>query len=146
MATTQHNVHAYRETLIGNAIRARKIAADRADDYRRLYDADPVTITRLLTAPVEQGGLMAGIAFDRSGQPAPPPEDEYPAEWLPETRGKALHGQVAFEDATTAVESASLTPPAGRSGSDLRSQQVAAAGAVPVQPGTAGGSITVGND
>jgi len=150
MATTQHakNVHAYRDMLIGNAVRARKIAADRADDYKRLFDADPRSITHLLTAPVERGGLMAGVAFDRNGQPAPPPPDDYPAEWLPETQGRSLHGSVAFEDATTATEAVSATPPARREASDLRSQQVAAAGALSpsAQPGTSGGSITVGND
>lgn len=144
MATKQHaqNVHAYRDMLIGNAVAARKIAADRADDYKRLFDADPSSITHLLTAPVERGGLMAGVAYDRAGQPVPSPPTDYPAEWLPETRGRQVHGTVAFEDARTATEAVSVTPPARR-----EANPAADAGALSsAQPGTARGSITVGND
>lgn len=93
MATHTENVNAYRDMLIGNAVNARKIAPDRAEDFRRLFAADPKTVERLLTASVEQGGLMAGVA--ELGNPRPIPPTEYPREWI---AGSRPTGGVAFED------------------------------------------------
>ena len=97
MSTHAENVKQYRQlqrdTLIASAVQTRKIAPDRAEDYKRMWDADPKGIHHLLTAPVAQGGLLAGNAA--AFNPLPPVEAAYPAEWLPETRPR---GQVNFED------------------------------------------------
>src|SRR5438067_1161812 len=50
-----------RETAIAAAIRDGKIDGARADEYRRMWDANPGIIRRLLTARVEDGGLMPGL-------------------------------------------------------------------------------------
>lgn len=112
-----------RDGLIAHAVQTRKIAPDRADDYRRLYDADPRGIHHLLTAPVEQGGLMAGNAAAVAPFEAQP--DEYPTEWL---AGQPGRGSVAFEDHSVKVEAITATgvPRAGT---------VPAAPSVPGSPG-----------
>lgn len=112
----------HRDRLIAKAVADRKISADRADDYRRMYNASPETIERLLTASVEQGGLVAGINL--GGNPFPELPTDYPAEWLPEVQGKQLHGKIDYEDAAAAIDGASHAlppqrhappaPPAGR--------------------------------
>ncbi len=100
---------AIRDGIIAKAIKARKIAPDRADDYRRLYDADPRGIFNLLTAPVEDGGLMAGINI--GGDPFPEQPTGYPAEWLGDSlRGR---GSIGFADGGTIQ--APATPAAPRS-------------------------------
>ena len=102
---------AHRDRLITKAVADRKISADRADDYKRLYNANPEIIGRLLTAPVAEGGLVAGINLGGNAFPEGQSMD-YPAEWLPEVQGKRLHGGVAFEDDAAAVDSAAgATPP-----------------------------------
>jgi len=93
MSSHADNVAAYRAMLIGRAVAARKIAPDRADDYRCLFDADPKSITHLLTAPVEDGGLMAGNAA--SVAPLPPVPTEYPRQWLAANKPT---GGATFED------------------------------------------------
>lgn len=98
MPTHSENVNAYRDLLIGRAVSARKIAPDRAEDFRRLFAADPNTVERLLTAPVEQGGLMAGVAELDNPRPIPP--TEYPREWI---AGSRPTGGVVFEDQQTAT-------------------------------------------
>jgi len=84
---------AIRDGIIALAVKARKIAPDRAGDYSRMYDADPRGIFNLLTAPVEEGGLMAGINI--GGDPFPEQPTGYPRDWLPETRGG---GDIGFAD------------------------------------------------
>jgi hypothetical protein len=91
---------ATRDQIVARAVASKKIAADRADDYRRLFDADPRGITRLLTAPAEDGGLVAGINV--GGEPFPTPATEYPREWLAGQSG--VSGSVAFEDTTTRID------------------------------------------
>ena len=108
MASHTENVAAYRDVLIGNAVAARKIAPDRADDYRRMFSADPRGVAHLLTAPPEEGGLMAGIAG-----PLPQHEDSYPRHWL---AGSRPSGAVAFEDAQTAAEGAGGAVPPRQDG------------------------------
>ncbi len=100
---------AIRDGIIAMAVKARKIAPDRADDYRRLYDADPRGIFNLLTAPVEEGGLMAGINV--GGDPFPEQPTDYPRDWLPETRSG---GVIGFADPGV-VHAAPATPAAPRS-------------------------------
>lgn len=101
----------HRDRLIAQAVADRKINADRAEDYKRMYNASPESIERLLTAPVAEGGLVAGINL--GGDPFPELPTDYPVEWLPEVHGgRPLHGGVAFEDHAAAVDSASgATPP-----------------------------------
>lgn len=89
-----------RDGLIANAVETRKIAPDRAEDFKRMYDTDPKGITHLLSAPVEHGGLMAGNAAVHNPLPPPPP-DGYPAEWL---GSGSPSGQVTFEDGGTAPQ------------------------------------------
>ena len=78
---------AERDNLIAAAVRERKIAADREADYRRMWNADPAGIRRLLTARVTDGGLAAGqvlasgTAFER--------EPDYPPEWVSAPGGTA---------------------------------------------------------
>lgn len=102
---------AHRDRLIAKAVADRKISADRAEDYKRMYNASPEIIGRLLTAPVAEGGLVAGINV--GGDPFPEGQStDYPTDWLPEVQGKRLHGGVAFEDNAAAVDSAAgATPP-----------------------------------
>lgn len=101
---------AIREGLIARAVRLRQIAPDRADDYRRLYDADPMGITRLLTAPVSEGGLMAGVAAAEA--PFEPAPTEYPREWLHD--GSRPTGRVSFEDVGTAADALASAQPTPR--------------------------------
>jgi hypothetical protein len=99
-----------RELLIGEAVAARKIAADRAGDYRRMYDAMPAEVEHLLTAPVESGGLMAGMIAPPTPAPFTPnaagPTD-YPQNWVPEVGS----GRVTFEDQGTRAEAITSIPP-----------------------------------
>ena len=102
--------HNQRDAVIAAAVNTRKIAPDRADAYKKLYDADSRGIHHLLTAKVEEGGLMAGNAAPVA--PFDPVPDQYPEGWLPELQGKQVHGQVAFEDATAATDGhAGALPP-----------------------------------
>ena len=101
-----------RDRLIAKAVADRKISADRAEDYRRMYNASPETIERLLTAPVAEGGLVAGINLGGSAFPELP--TDYPSEWLPEVQGKPLHGKIAFEDSAAAVDGAAGALPVRR--------------------------------
>jgi hypothetical protein len=103
----EENVAAYRDLLIANAVKARKIAAARASDYRRLFDASPQAISHLLTAPVEQGGLMAGI--NMGGEPFPSEPTEYPRQWIAGSRERP---SVMFEDFGAALDGISHAPPA----------------------------------
>lgn len=132
MSKHTENVTAYREMLIGHAVAARKIAPDRAADYRRMFDANPSGVAHLLTAPVREGGLMAGNAAVHN--PIPPGADEYPPEWLPETRGGALRGEVAFEDQQARLDGTSTVLP--------RTDHRPAAAA----PRRESSRVTVGND
>lgn len=108
MSTHTENVSAYRDALIANAVKARKIAADRADDYRKMFDASPGSIAHLLTAPVKDGGLMAGINV--GGDPFPKEPTEYPKHWI--QAGSSPTGSVIFEDQAAAMDGLSMTPPA----------------------------------
>lgn len=104
---------AHRDRLIAKAVADRKISADRADDYRRMYNASPETIERLLTAPVAEGGLVAGINLGGNAFPELP--TDYPADWLPEVhQGKPLHGSIDYEDAAAAIDGASHALPPQR--------------------------------
>lgn len=95
---------AIRDGIIARAVVARKIAPDRADDYRRMYDENPMGVFNLLTAPVAEGGLMAGLANHENPVPT-----EYPREWLDSSDAPA--GSVAFEDTVTLTESVSAAAP-----------------------------------
>ncbi len=112
MALTDPRHEAMREGLIARAVRLRQIAPDRADAYKRLYDADPNGITHLLTAPVDEGGLMAGNAAPLN--PLPPQDDSYPRHWV---AGSHPTGTVTFEDtqSRTAGVGAALPPREKRS-------------------------------
>jgi len=90
---------AIRDRVISAAVRDKKITADSADAYRRMYDANAQGVTQLLTAPVERGGLMAGVA-----SPAPSPVDAYPAEWVPELGRPAAPSPVAAGPAPVGSE------------------------------------------
>lgn len=129
MTSHAKNVTAYRDLLIGNAVKARKIAPDRAEDYRRLFDADPNGITHLLTAPVREGGLMAGNAAAVAPYAPGEQPDEYPREWIEQRRPS---GAVAFEDHGTAADAMSGAMPAPR--------------ATPGVPAAPSSHITIGND
>ena len=104
---------AIRDGIIARAVKARKIAPDRAGDYQRLYDADPRGIFNLLTAPVEEGGLMAGINI--GGDPFPEQPTDYPAEWLGDSLDRG-RGNIGFSDGGVHAAPAPATPatPAGR--------------------------------
>lgn len=102
--STSHEVA--RDGLIAHAVKTRKIAPDRAGDYRRLYDADPSGIHHLLTASVERGGLMAGNAA--AVAPFDPVPTEYPSEWIAQGRPR---GEVAFEDSVAAADGAAGSLP-----------------------------------
>lgn len=102
-----------REVLIGQAVQHRKIAAERASDYRKMYDAMPEQVEHLLTAPVEQGGLMAGIVpgptplrfapnlpASAGVAPAADGPTDYPAAWATPSGT----GSIMFEDNSAKLE------------------------------------------
>jgi hypothetical protein len=137
MATHRDNVQALtaaRQRVIAQAVAARKISADRADDYRRLFDADPRGITRLLTARPEDGGLMAGMNV--GGDPFPTPAADYPREWLQGQTG-APSGTVAFDDNTTRLDA--LTHPGPHA--QRRARTPTAPLRLPVPGGTRAGHV-----
>ena len=70
-----------RDNILDDAMRAGKIAAANRDEYRRMYDADPVAIRRLLTARVEEGGLMPGLVGPGE-DPASAAPGGYDESWL----------------------------------------------------------------
>ena len=49
----------YRDWSIAAAVEQRRIAASEADDFRVKWGHNPQAYARLLTAPVDQGGLAA---------------------------------------------------------------------------------------
>lgn len=113
---TAHEEHvrqflALRDGVVAAAVKAKKISAERADDYRKLWDASPQDVFRLLTAKVEDGGLMAGVNL--GGEPFPEAPTSYPREWLAEGQPT---GAVAFEDQQARVDAVAATPPANRGG------------------------------
>jgi hypothetical protein len=118
MSTHAENVKAYRalqatrrDSLIAAAVTARKIAPDRAEDVKRMYDNDPKSIEHLLTAPVAEGGLMAGNAA--AYNPLPPPVvAEYPADWLPEVGTGGRQGGNVMLDGVAVDVTAQAPPPA----------------------------------
>ena len=70
-----------RENILDDAIRAGKIAAASRDEYRRLYDAQPQVTRQLLTAKVEEGGLMPGLVGPGEAATAADPSG-YDESWL----------------------------------------------------------------
>ena len=80
-----------RESVIAAAIGAGKIEAGRADEYRRMYDANPAIIRNLLTANVEDGGLMPGLvqAEEMNADAA----SAYDQSWLTPGERTALAGR-----------------------------------------------------
>lgn len=96
---------ANREGLLRSAVNARKITAESIPQYRRMYDDNPQAIHHLLTAPVEAGGLMAGL-HGEIGAPAPADvTTEYPAQWVPEVarRTASVPAPVAAQAPTHAA-------------------------------------------
>lgn len=112
MSNTQHAQHvaAYRDLLIDKAVSARKISAERASEFRSMFDRSPLAVANLLTAPVDKGGLMAGINMGGKAFAASE-EAEYPAEWLGQP---APRGTVAYEDPTARVDAAAGYVPDGQ--------------------------------
>lgn len=127
---TQVNLLAIRDSVIARAVNDRKIAADRADDYKRMYDANPNGMFNLLIAPVAQGGLVAGM--NMGGDPFPVRPTDYPKEWLGQEQ---RHAPVTFEDQYTAVEAAVFEPQPPPDHSPRHPAPSVPAGQ-PVKPGT----------
>ncbi len=65
------------DALVAAALRDRKIAPHDAPRFRAMYDQDPDGTTRLLTAAVRHGGLLAGQVIGD----ARPQSEAYPAHW-----------------------------------------------------------------
>lgn len=108
---------ANREGVLRSAVNARKITAESIPQYRRMYDNNPQAIHHLLTAPVEAGGLMAGL-HGEIGAPAPADvRTEYPAQWVPEVaRRAAAPAPVAAQ--TTTQPAAALPATAAATGGE----------------------------
>src|SRR4051794_31059109 len=68
-----------REAILDAAVRDGKIEASRRAEYARRYDANPSVIRNLLTAPIEQGGLMPGLVRLDAGAAEDP---GYDPNWL----------------------------------------------------------------
>lgn len=79
---TPSNADRVRDNILDDAIRAGKIAAARREEYGRMYDADPVSIRRLLTAKVEEGGLMPGLVGPGEDLTTAPGPSDYDESWL----------------------------------------------------------------
>lgn len=77
---TRHNT-TDRDRVLDAAIRAGKIAAADRDRYARMYDANPHPTRRLLTARVEEGGLMPGLVGPGE-DPATATPGGYDPQWL----------------------------------------------------------------
>jgi len=71
-----------RENILDDAIRAGRIAASDRDRYARLYDADPRVTRQLLTAKVEEGGLMPGLVGPGEDPTTAADPSGYDAGWL----------------------------------------------------------------
>ncbi len=88
MTKTSHSptdAERIRDSVLDEAVRAGKIAAASREDYRRKYDADPVAIRRLLTARVEEGGLMPGLVGPGE-DPVTAAPGGYDSSWLEPAR------------------------------------------------------------
>lgn len=116
-----------RDRIVAEAVRLRKIAPEDAESHKRHYDENPEGWGHLLTAPVEQGGLMAGLVLS-GDHPT-----EYPSHWL--GAGTRPSGAVVFEDSAAAVEGAAGAAP-----------QVSPDDRVGGLPAASAGNITIGND
>ncbi len=106
-----------REQLIQRAIGERRISAAQADEYRRLYDAQPEIITRLLTASSAEGGLMPGLADAHAFYEG---ATDYPDAWLTPGERSALAARRTTAPAPppaapapTQASSSAEPPPAG---------------------------------
>ena len=89
-----------RDNVLDEAIRAGKIAAADRDRYRRMYDSQPVETRRLLTARVEEGGLMPGLVGPGE-DPATAAPGGYDPSWLsPQERQRVAAQQSATAPAT----------------------------------------------
>lgn len=106
-----------RDTTINAAAKAGKIRGADADHYRRMWDADPNSIRRLLTGRVEEGGLMPGLVRVEDGPP-----DGYDESWLsPAERDVAARTRAsnpAPAPATAAPASAPTTAATATAGDD----------------------------
>ena len=82
-----------RAGIIAAAVQEGRIAPSQRDHFGRLFDTDPEGAERLLTAAVEQGGLMPGTIPVQARGADPSPSDHnqeaYPASWLPELAERA---------------------------------------------------------
>jgi hypothetical protein len=109
-----------REAILDAAIRDGKIEASRRAEYARWYDANPAAIRNLLTASVEQGGLMHGLVRNDPGAVAAS-ESEYDLNWLTAAERQRLaeirsgapvaQAPVARAAPTRAAVSAAPAPP-----------------------------------
>lgn len=109
-----------RDQIINRAIHDQRISASQADEYRRLYDAQPAVIRRLLTAKGGEGGLMPGLASDSDAL-----DGDYDPTWLTARERAALGAREttaprppAAPPAAPAPAQASATAPVAANGDD----------------------------
>jgi hypothetical protein len=79
-----------RDGIIASAVKDGRISPAQKGSFAKMFATDPQGTEILLTASVEQGGLMKGTipVSARGTDPSvvDVPEDAYPADWLPELR------------------------------------------------------------
>lgn len=118
MSRTRH-AYADRDATIDAAARAGKIRASDAPRYRKMYDAQPDVIRNLLTAKVDQGGLLPGQVSAQENAAA---LAAYDPSWLTAGERSALAGREALTPApspapaapaSSAAEAASATEESG---------------------------------
>jgi hypothetical protein len=104
-----------RETVIKAAIYDGKIPAEEANKYRRMWDGNPSAIRNLLTASVEQGGLMPGlVGAGGTAATAALPDDAYEESWLtPQERAAVAANRAAPAPAAQAPAPAAPQAAAG---------------------------------
>jgi len=120
-ATIEQVVSAGRAGVIASALREGKINAAQSAGFERMFDSDPRGALQLLTAPVSEGGLMAGVHNSVTAAQSDVADDAYPADWLPEVRGSGSGGRIAGDDpgrVAAQVPAAPAAPPATTTGAD----------------------------
>ena len=80
------------ESILASALKTGRIAPHQRDSFAKMFEKDPKGTEVLLTASVEDGGLMDGLVPIEARGSDPSVEsmstEAYPSHWLPEVAGR----------------------------------------------------------
>ncbi|MFY9488058.1 MAG: hypothetical protein WAP35_05100 [Solirubrobacterales bacterium] len=122
------------QSLIGNAIRDRKIKRLDGPRYEAMYHDNAAMVRQLLAGPVEAGGLMAGLIPEE-----PVNNSEYPKEWISKASNTPTGG-VVFEEETPGLAVTQAQPTVADS--QYPKEWTGNAGSIPNVPPPGGGHVT----